>query len=179
MRQVSNKGSNTSNVSPLHGSEQLKPSTIISVVDLANSAVEAAESALIKAKEALASIGGSTGSKAPKAGSRGSKGKAEANTLNGATDPANDSKGSAGRNPSAEQLEIRNSIIEALQTKEIVFFTIAEVTEAMKADRIQTRNAVNYLEAQGIVTRYGEKLPEGRGQRELIYKAGTVPTTPV
>lgn len=148
MRQVSNK-----TATPIHGSEELKPSTIISVVDLANSAVEAAESALIKAKEALASIGGAQGSKPPKAGGRGSK---AASTANGATDPANDSKGSAGRNPSAEQLEIRNSIIEALQTKEIVYFTIAEVTDAMKADRIQTRNAVNYLEAQGIVTRYGE-----------------------
>lgn len=149
---------------------------VVNVLELANSAVDAAESALIKAKEALASIGGASGSKAPKAGSRGSKAQTNGN---GATDPANDSKGSAGRNPSPEQLEIRNAIIEALQTKEIVFFTIAEVTEAMKADRIQTRNAVNYLEAQGIVTRYGEKLPEGRGQRELIYKAGNVPTEPV
>lgn len=155
---------------------EVSTNTVMSVVDLANMAVESAESALIKAKEALASIGGASGSKAPKAGSRGSKAQTNGN---GATDPANDSKGSAGRNPSPEQLEIRNAIIEALQTKEIVFFTIAEVTEAMKADRIQTRNAVNYLEAQGIVTRYGEKLPEGRGQRELIYKAGNVPTEPV
>jgi hypothetical protein len=174
MRQVSNKGSNVSTINT-----QAQTPSIVNVLDLANSAVESAENALIKAKEALASIGGSQGSKAPKAGSRGSKAKAEANTLNGATDPANDSKGSAGRNPSAEQLEIRNAIIEALQTGEIRFFTIAEVTEAMKADRIQTRNAVNYLEAQGIVTRYGEKLPEGRGQRELIYKAGNVPAEPV
>lgn len=171
MRQVSNKGSNVSTINT-----QAQAPSVVNVLELANMAVDSAESALIKAKEALASIGGSTGSKAPKATGRGSK---AASTANGATDPANDSKGSAGRNPSAEQLEIRNSIIDALQSKEIVYFTIAEVTEAMKADRIQTRNAVNYLEAQGIVTRYGEKLPEGRGQRELIYKAGTVPTTPV
>lgn len=174
MRQVSNK---SSNVSPIN--TQAQAAGVVNVLDLANSAVDAAESALIKAKEALASIGGASGSKAPKASGRGSKaGQAQTNT-NGATDPANDSKGSAGRNPSPEQLEIRNAIIEALQTKEIVYFTIAEVTDAMKADRIQTRNAVNYLEAQGIVTRYGEKLPEGRGQRELIYKAGNVPAEPV
>ena len=167
MRQVSNKSSNASNVSPIN--TQAKTGSVVNVVDLANSAVEAAESALIKAKEALASIGGAQGSKPAKRGSKA----AQAQT-NG-SDPANDSKGSAGRNPSPEQIEIREAIIEALQTGEIKFFTIAEVTEAMKADRIQTRNAVNYLEAQGIVTRYGEKLPEGRGQRELIYKAGTVP----
>jgi hypothetical protein len=172
MRQVSNKSVSTTNT-------QAQTPTVVNVVDLANSAVEAAESALIKAKEALASIGGAQGSKPPKAAGRGSKANNGQTNANGSTDPANDSKGSAGRNPSAEQLEIRNAIIEALQTKEIVYFTIAEVTEAMKADRIQTRNAVNYLEAQGIVTRYGEKLPEGRGQRELIYKAGTVPAEPV
>lgn len=169
MRQVSNK---SSNVSPIN----TQAAGVVNVLDLANSAVDAAESALIKAKEALASIGGATGSKPAGRSSKAAKAQADAN---GATDPANDSKGSAGRNPSPEQLEIRNALIEALQTKEIVYFTIAEVTEAMKADRIQTRNAVNYLEAQGIVTRYGEKLPEGRGQRELIYKAGNVPAEPV
>lgn len=156
--------------------QNTQAANVVNVLELANMAVDSAESALIKAKEALASIGGAQGSKAPRTSGRASK---AATQPNGATDPANDSKGSAGRNPSPEQLEIRNAIIEALQTKEIVYFTIAEVTEAMKADRIQTRNAVNYLEAQGIVTRYGEKLPEGRGQRELIYKAGTVPSTPV
>jgi hypothetical protein len=156
--------------------QNTQAANVVNVLELANMAVDSAESALIKAKEALASIGGAQGSKPPKASGRASK---AATQPNGAGDPANDSKGSAGRNPSAEQLEIRNAIIEALQTKEITYFTIAEVTEAMKADRIQTRNAVNYLEAQGIVTRYGEKLPEGRGQRELIYKAGTVPSTPV
>lgn len=148
-----------------------KENNVVNVIDLANSAVSAAEDALIKAKEALASIGGSQGSK-PTRGSKGSK--AANGTDTGAT-PDNASKGSAGRNPSPEQLEIRSALIEALQSGEIKFFTIAEVTEAMKADRIQTRNAVNYLEAQNIVTRYGEKLPEGRGQRELIYKAGTIP----
>jgi len=135
------------------------------VLETASTALSLAEDALIKAKEALAAAGGSGGSKS----GRGSKGKGGDQT------PDNASKGSAGRNPSPEQLEIRSAIIEALQSGEIKFFTIAEVTEAMKADRIQTRNAVNYLEAQNMVVRYGEKLPEGRGQRELIYKAGVVP----
>jgi len=136
------------------------------VLETASTALSLAEDALIKAKEALAAAGGSAGSVKGK----GSKGKGGAEQP-----PENASKGSAGRIPSAEQLEIRSAIIEALQTGEIKFFTIAEVTEAMKADRIQTRNAVNYLEAQNMVVRYGEKLPEGRGQRELIYKAGVVP----
>lgn len=143
------------------------------VLATASNALTLAEDALIKAKEALAAAGGAVGSKA----SKGSRGKA-ANQPETPDNGSDASKGSAGRNPSPVQLEIRSAIIEALQTGEIRFFTIAEVTEAMKADRIQTRNAVNYLEAQGIVTRYGEKLPEGRGQRELIYKAGTVPTQP-
>lgn len=146
------------------------------VLVAARDAMTLAEDALIKAKEALAAAGGSVGSKA---GSKaGSKGKTAANQSQAPDNGSDASKGSAGRNPSAVQLEIRSAIIEALQSGEIKFFTIAEVTDAMKADRIQTRNAVNYLEAQGVVTRYGEKLPEGRGQRELIYKAGTVPANP-
>jgi hypothetical protein len=139
------------------------------VLETATTALSLAEDALIKAKEALAAAGGSKGSKG------GSKGKAVTIQPQTPVNGSDASKGSAGRNPSPEQLEIRSAIIEALQSGEIRFFTIAEVTDAMKADRIQTRNAVNYLEAQGVVTRYGEKLPEGRGQRELIYKAGTIP----
>lgn len=143
------------------------------VLETATTALTLAEDALIKAKEALAAAGGSVGSKGSSKG--GSKGKTAANQPQAPDNGSDASKGSAGRNPSPVQLEIRSAIIEALQTGEIRYFTIAEVTEAMKADRIQTRNAVNYLEAQGVVTRYGEKLPEGRGQRELIYKAGTIP----
>lgn len=88
---------------------------------------------------------------------------------------ANESKGSAGRVPSPEQVKARQTIVKAL-VKGMEYFTISELAEALELDRIQTRNAVNYLEQQGAVIRYGEKLPEGRGQRELIYKAGELET---
>lgn len=92
-------------------------------------------------------------------GSRGSK-------------ASNDSKGSGGRAPSAEQIKIRQAIVKSLKGGSLPFFTIKELAESMNEDRIQVRNAVNYLETVGAVVRYAEKLQDGRGQRELIYVPG-------
>lgn len=136
--------------------------TAANVLKTAEKAVTLAADALSQAQAALAAAGGSVPATQSKPGKRTSK-------------PANDSKGSAGRIPSPEQMKIRQAIAKALG-KGLQYFTIAEITAQLGTDRIQTRNAVNYLEQQGAIVRYGEKLPEGRGQRELIYKAGNPET---
>lgn len=123
-----------------------------SVLKSASKAVALAETALQEAREALAVANGSKAANASKV----SKG----------------SKGTAGRQPSPEQKALRQTISKKVASGEVQFFTIAEMASLLKADRIQTRNAVNYLEQQGAIIRYAEKLPEGRGQREMIYKAG-------
>lgn len=133
--------------------------TTSNILKSAETAINAAADALAQAQAALAEAKGE---------SQTSKGQRNSKA-------SNDSKGSAGRIPSAEQLKIRQAIAKALQ-KGLQYFTIAEITATLGTDRIQTRNAVNYLEQQGAIVRYGEKLPEGRGQRELIYKAGNPET---
>lgn len=130
--------------------------TTANVLKSAEKAVNLAGQALAEAQAALAEAKTSKGS--------GKTSKA-----------ANESKGSAGRVPSPEQVKTRQTIVKAL-VKGLEYFTISELAEALETDRIQTRNAVNYLEQQGAVIRYGEKLPEGRGQRELIYKAADLDT---
>lgn len=82
---------------------------------------------------------------------------------------------SAGRQPSPEQVEVREMIQKAIDSGELQLFTIKGLTTQLGKDRIQVRNAVNYFEAQKLIERFAEKLGDGtRGNRELIYKPVTV-----
>lgn len=126
--------------------------------------IEAATNALSQAQAILEQFKGETPAPAatPSKTSKGSRG----------SKASNDSKGSGGRAPSAEQIKIRQAIVKSLKGGSLPFFTIKELAESMGEDRIQVRNAVNYLETVGAVVRYAEKLQDGRGQRELIYVPG-------
>ena len=81
------------------------------------------------------------------------------------------SQSSAGRIASPEQQEIREEIRGLIKDGKLQLFTIKGLTTALEKDRIQVRNAINYLETQGEVIRYAEKInPEGtRGNREILY----------
>lgn len=81
------------------------------------------------------------------------------------------SQSSAGRIASPEQQQIRDDIRDLIKAGKLQLFTIKGLTTALEKDRIQVRNAVNYLENQGEVIRYAEKInPEGtRGNREILY----------
>jgi hypothetical protein len=84
---------------------------------------------------------------------------------------ATNSQSSAGRTASPEQQQIREDIRELIQAGKLQLFTIKGLTATLEKDRIQVRNAVNYLENQNEITRFAEKInPEGqRGNREIIY----------
>lgn len=135
----------------------------INAVAAAEAGVNAAFAALENARNLLNQVKG--GESAPASTSKTSKGSK-------APQASNDSKGSGGRQPSEAQTKVRGEVVAALKAGKFPFFTISELAEKLGADRVQTRNAVNYLETLGAVVRYAEKLPEGRGQRELIYIPG-------
>lgn len=124
----------------------------------ATNAITMASDALEKAKAALAAAGGNPAlipahpaTQAPANSSRNS------NT-------------STGRIPSAAQLEIRELITAWAASDKADIFTIKSMHEQLGKDRVQTRNAVNYLTEQGVLVKWAEKLPEGRGAREFVYK---------
>lgn len=125
----------------------------------ATAAITLASDALEKAKQALAAAGGDI-SKLPQ-------------TPASTQAPANSSRNSntsTGRIPSAAQLEIRELITAWAASDKADIFTIKSMHEQLGKDRVQTRNAVNYLTEQGVLVKWAEKLPEGRGAREFIYK---------
>lgn len=125
----------------------------------AMNAVTMASDALEKAKAVLAAAGGDV-SKLP-------------HTPASNQAPVNSSRNSntsTGRIPSAAQLEIRELITQWAASDKADIFTIKSMTEHLGKDRVQTRNAVNYLTEQGVLVKWAEKLPEGRGAREFVYK---------
>lgn len=126
-------------------------------------AVQSAETALNEAKKLLAET---TGQPATTTG----QGSAPA------ANRSQGSQGSAGRLPSDAQQKVRDLLQAEINAGKVGLFTIKGLTESTKQDRVQVRNAVAYLESQGVVSRFAEKLPEGRGQRELIYKVAAFAT---
>lgn len=128
----------------------------------AMNAVTLASDALEKAKAMLQAAGGDV-SKLPQSPASGQA-------------PANSSRNSntsTGRIPSAAQLEIRELITAWAASEKADIFTIKSMTEQLGKDRVQTRNAINYLTEQGVLVKWAEKLPEGRGAREFVYKPAT------
>lgn len=78
---------------------------------------------------------------------------------------------SAGRQPSAEQVQIRQTIIDWCNSNNAGLFTNKSMVEMLGKDKIQVRNAINALTDQGVVVRWAEKFPAGApGAREIIYK---------
>lgn len=87
-----------------------------------------------------------------------------------AANKSNRSTSSGGRIPTGEQMEVRNLITEWAASDKADIFTVKSMTEHLGKDRVQVRNAINALTESGVLTRWAEKLPEGRGAREIVYK---------
>lgn len=87
--------------------------------------------------------------------------------------PSQGSQSSAGRLPSEAQQKVRDAIESEMKADKLGLFTIKGLTERLGLDRVHVRNAVQFFETQGVFVRWAEKLPEGRGQRELVYKVAS------
>lgn len=135
--------------------QQNQPVNMQDIASASLSALTAAQQAVEQAKQMLEQAGIQTGDNATPA----------ANRSNG--NRSNTSSG--GRIASPDQMAIREEITEWCHSTPDLF-TIKSMTEQLGKDRVQVRNAIAALEASGIVQRWAEKLPEGRGAREIIYK---------
>lgn len=143
-------------------------SQVETLVSSSLNALQLAQQALAQAQDAFKSAGIDVSAHGINVPAIAMQGQQPANKSRN-TRSGNNSSG--GRQPSAEQLQIRQSITEWCNSQNAGLFTNKSMVEHLGRDKIQVRNAINALTEQGVIVRWAEKFPAGApGAREIIYK---------